>query len=142
MPSSFNDTLAPSGCGVTSPLTFNEPAPLMRVSRETVTGLARSKLTPPSFTANGANRTFAAGDVLRSSAEMLASRTSISPKSTFHGGVAVDGGAAAVVGGDGGACAAASGGACAECASLSKLNDPSGSSHVTSLTPESAREST
>src|ERR1700722_2474991 len=153
MPSSFNDTLADSGWGVTSPLTFNEPVLLMRVSRAMVTGLARSKLTPSTCSDNGANNTFAAGEVLRSSAEMLASRRDNSRKSNFQGGgteaggaaAAVAGGAgAAVAGGTGAAVAGGTGAAAAagDCASLSKLNDPSDSSQVTSLTPESASEST
>src|SRR5258707_4122078 len=94
MPSSFNDTLADSGCGVTSPLTFNEPVRLMRVSRATVTGLARSKLTPSTLSDSGANNTFTAGEVLRSSAEMLVSRSDNSRKSNFQGGVTGDGGVA------------------------------------------------
>src|ERR1700721_599459 len=84
MPSSFNDTLADSGCGATSPATLNEPPSLMRVSSATVTGLARSQLTPSTFKDSGARSTFTAGEVLRSSAEMLASRTTISRKSNFH----------------------------------------------------------
>src|SRR5258707_13385428 len=70
----------------------------MRVSRATDTGLARSKLTPSTFTDNGANRSFAAGEVPRSSAEISASRSVNSRKSNFHGGAA-EGGAAAAVGG-------------------------------------------
>src|SRR5258706_467075 len=117
----------------------------MRVSRATVTGLARSKLTPSTLSDSGPNNTFPAGEVLRSSAEMLVSRSDNSRNSNFQGGVtgdggvAEDGGAAAVVAG--GTEAAAAGGAGGDCASLSKLNDPSASSQVTSLTPESATES-
>src|SRR5258707_14599553 len=100
----------------------------MRVSRATDTGLARSKLTPSTFTDNGANRTFAAGEVPRSSAEISASRSVNSRKSNFHGGVAEAGGAAAAVDGcvavdvGGGAapvvdgCAAAAVGGCAAAA--------------------------
>src|SRR5882724_5168081 len=102
MPSSFNDRLADSGCGVTSPPTFSEPASLTRVSRATVTGLARSKLTPSTFTDNGASRTFAAGEVPRSSAEMFASRSASSRKSNFHGEAAEVGrGTGAAAGGAG-----------------------------------------
>ncbi len=110
----------------------------MRVSRATVTGLARSKLTPSTFKDKGANSTFTAGEVLRSSAEMLASRTANSRKSNFHGGVAEAGGVEEA----GGAAAAVDAG-CADgdCASLSKLSDPSGSSHVTSFGPEIDSES-
>src|SRR5579863_3914907 len=123
----------------------------MRVSRATATGLARSKLTPSTFTDNGANRTFAAGEVPRSSAEISASRSVNSRKSNLHGGVAEAGGAAAdaavdagggvVVGVGGGAEAAVDARARGDCASLSKLNDPSGSSHATSFTPVSDSES-
>src|ERR1700686_1077642 len=153
MPSSFNDTLAASGSGTTSPLRFNEPAPSIRVSRATVTGLARSKLTPSTFKDNGANSTFAAGEVLRSSAEMLASRTANSRRSNFHGGAAEAGGGAAEAGGEAaeaggeaaGAGAAAAGvdtgGTGGDRTSFNRLNDPSGSSHVTSFTPVSDSES-
>src|SRR5258706_16278482 len=71
----------------------------MRVSRATDTGLARSKLTPSTFTDNGANRSFAAGKVPRSSAEISASRSVNSRKSNFHGGAADAGTRAADVGG-------------------------------------------
>src|SRR5712672_1988254 len=144
MPSSFNDTLAPSGSGVTSPLTFNEPAPLMRVSRVTVTGLARSKLTPSIFKDNGSNSTFAGGEVPRSSAEILASRTANSCKSNLQGGVAEAGGLAAAD--TGGVAAADTAGPAAgavrggDCKSFNRLTDPSGSSQVTSFTPVSDRE--
>src|SRR5712664_2376859 len=113
----------------------------MRVSRATDTGLARSKLTPSTFTDNGANRTFAAGEVPRSSAEISASRSVNSRKSNFHGGAAEGGDAAVDVGGgaapavDGCAAAAVDARAGGDCASLSRLSDPSGSSHVTSFTP-------
>src|SRR6266404_4839959 len=135
----------------------------MRVSRATDTGLASSKLTPSTFTDNGANRSFAAGEVPRSSAEISASRSVNSRKSNFHGGAAeggcaaaaVDGGAAAAVDGcaavdvgggaapavDGCAAAAVDARAGGDCASLSRLSDPSGSSHVTSFTPVSDSES-
>src|SRR5882724_5692419 len=146
MPSSFKDTLAPSGSGVTSPLTFNEPAPLTRVSRVTVTGLARSKLTPSIFRDNGSNSTFAGGEVPRSSAEILASRTANSCKSNFQGGVAETGGLAAAD--TGGVAAADTAGPAAagavrggDCKSFNRLTDPSGSSQVTSFTPVSDRES-
>src|SRR5258705_6519847 len=119
----------------------------MRVSRATDTGLARSKLTPSTFTDNGANRSFAAGKVPRSSAEISASRSVNSRKSNFHGGAA-DGGSAAVdVGGGaavdvgGGAAPAVDAPAGGDCASLSRFNDPSGSSHVTSFTPRGDRGS-
>src|ERR1700680_4030716 len=138
MPSSFNDTLAASGSGTTSPLRFNEPAPSIRVSRATVTGLARSRLTPSTFKDNGANSTFAAGEVLRSSAEMLASRTANSRRSNFHGGAAEAGAAA----GPGAAAAGVdTGGTGGDRTSFNRLNDPSGSSHVTSFTPVSDSES-
>src|SRR5271170_7428403 len=76
---------ADSGCGVTVPLSFNVPVSLTRVSRATVTGFARSRLTPSTFTDSGASTTLAAGEVLRSSAEMLASCSTNSPNSNFQG---------------------------------------------------------
>src|SRR5271165_4648848 len=102
MPSSFTATLADSGCGVTSPLTFSEPASLTRVSSATFTDLARSKLAPVTLSDSGANSTVAAGDVLRSSAEILASRRVNSRKSKLQG-AAEGGGGAAGTGAAGGA---------------------------------------
>src|SRR5271165_907109 len=155
MPSSFTATRADKGCGVTSPLALKDPESLIRASRLTVTGLARSKLTPSALSENGANRTFAAGVVLRSSADISASRTANSCKSNFHGAAAgaeagaavfAAGGAAAVdtapVAAPAAGCAGAPAGfGAGGCINLSKLSEPSGSSHVTSFTPVSVSES-
>src|ERR1700679_3338463 len=114
-----------------------------------VMGLERSKLTSAALTDSGASTTFTVGEVLRSSAEILASLSANSCKSKAHGaaagaGVAVSvgpagtGGAAGPGGAAGAVGAAGTGGVAAaagDCSSLSKLNEPSGSSHVTSFTP-------
>src|ERR1700722_7440218 len=159
MPSSFTATRADRGCGVTSPLALKDPESLIRVSRLTVTGLARSKLAPSTLSENGASRTFAAGVVLRSSAEMSASRTANSRNSNFHG-AAAGAGAGAVAVAPASAAASAAGAVatlvvalaagCAGapaafdaggCINLSKLTEPSGSSHVRSFSPGSVNDS-
>src|SRR5882757_3149510 len=99
----------------------------------------------------GARSTFAAGLVRRSSAETLASRSVNSRRSNAHAGAgaAPPPGAPKVggeVGGeDGGEVGGEAAGADAEgtgaAASLSKFNEPSGSSQVTSLTPARDSES-
>src|SRR5580704_1858422 len=143
---------ADRGCGVTVPSTFNVPVSLTRVSKATVTGFARSRLTPSTFTDSGASNTLAAGEVPRSSAEMLASCSTNSPKSNFHGaaagteplaGVTAAPGAADAAGGPAafGAGVAAEGGAAEDGAaaglpkSRSRLSEPSGSSHVVNFRP-------
>src|SRR5882757_4113654 len=103
----------------------------------------------------GARSTFAAGLVRRSSAETLASRSVNSRRSNAHAGAGAapppgapkvggevggeDGGEDGGEVGDEAACADAEGTGAA--ASLSKFNEPSGSSQVTSLTPARDSES-
>jgi len=65
--------LADSGCGVTSPLTFNERSDDARLEA-TDTGLARSKLTPSTFTDN-APMNLRRREVPRSSAEISGLRS-------------------------------------------------------------------
>src|SRR3984957_10725881 len=150
MPVSFRFRFATAGCAVAVPVTLNEPASLIFVSSVMLSGLARSRFTPSTLMDRGASRTFAAGLVRRSSAEILASRRANSRRSYCQGrgGVApgaVGWGAVAGAGGGGGTVVAAGGGGggavCADApdgagvaASLSKLKDPSGSSQVTSFT--------
>src|ERR1700722_2908478 len=122
-----------------------------------VMGLERSQLTSAALRDSGASSTFTAGEVLRSSAEILASLSANSCKSKVHGaaagtGVAVSvGGAAGTVGtaetggvaetvGAAGTVEAAT--AAGDGSSLSKLNEPSGSSQVTSFTPVRDSDST
>src|ERR1700680_2101282 len=115
------DKSAVAGCGVTCPLIASEPFSSMRVSSVTLTGLLKSWLTPFTCRAKGANTAFTPGCMVRSSADMLASRTSNCRTSNCHGalapagaGVVVAGGAAAGDGADGGAAGAdlAGDGAC------------------------------
>src|SRR5579863_7553168 len=140
---------ADKGCGVTLPLSFKEPVSLTRVSRATATGFARSRLAPSTLTDRGASITLATGDVPRSSAEMLAPSRLNSRKSNFQGeaagaaplaGVAAPPAAVGATGGVG----AAGGRAAADGLpkSLSRLSDPSGSSHVVNFRPVRDSEST
>src|SRR5258708_36044115 len=100
IPSSFRFKLAATGCGVRSPVTFKVPVSLIFVSSATLSGLARYRLAPVTFTDNGASSTFAAGRVRRSSAEILASRSANSPSSKCQAGTGpAAGGMAGVAGG-------------------------------------------
>ena len=147
----FTLRLNASGWGVTSPFSFSDPLSLILVSSDTLSGLARSKLTPSTCSESGANCAFAAGVVLRSSADMEASSTSNLSKANCQGGraaVPVDAAGGDAAGGDaaevGVAAAGAGGGAGADglAASLSRLTVPSGSSQAATLRPLSDTDST
>src|ERR1700722_2982379 len=127
-----------SGWGVISPLKLNDPFSLILVSSDTFSGLARSRLTPSTCSASGASSTCAAGLVLRSSPTMLASFSSNRRRSNAQGEPAAEGALVASRG-----VPFAGGGDVAGAAdNLSKLKDPSGSSHVTSLSPVIDNDST
>ena len=138
----FTLRLNASGWGVTSPLSFRDPLSLILVSSATLSGRARSKLTPSTCSDSGASSTFAAGVVLRSSADMCASCKSNLARSNCHGvpdAAAAGAAGAAVSAGAGVGGGAGAGGAVA---SLSRLTEPSASSHVTTLRPLSDSDST
>src|SRR5882724_3898090 len=109
MPASFRLKFASRGCGVTTPVTFKEPASLIFASSATLKALARSRLAPITLTDRGAISTFAAGLVRRSSAETLASRIVNSRRSNCQAGAgaapapadALSGGEAGDTGGEG-----------------------------------------
>ncbi len=137
------------GSGVTSPFTVSEPDSLMRVSRFTFIGRVKSRLSPSMASESGASATFAAGCMLRSSAEMRASRTSSRCRSNRQGGPAADEGAPAPAASWGPAWTASAGAACAlaagpvgGAASFIRLIVPPGSRHASTLTPDMATEST
>ena len=140
---------AAAGCGVTSPFTVNEPVPLMRVSRATLTGFARSRLAPLTSSDNGASTTLTAGCMVRSSAEMLASCSSNRPRSHCHArcaAAALDCEATAVAfagtGGAGGDGCAGRSGAGGAAASFSKFKTRRGSRQAVNFMPLNDSEST
>ena len=85
MPASFTLTVAASGRGVSSPSRASDPISLILVSSVTLTGFAMSRLAPCTVRDSGASSTLAAGRIVRSSAEMLASRNANSCRSIFQG---------------------------------------------------------